>query len=131
MATPGVARPTADWGRIGSGLAFFHSYFGGHPWEIADRLPTLNPFFRVHRNRTPTLIMTGDQDRAVGPSHSWSLYRALQHHDVPVRFLVFPGEPHMLFEEAHQRRKVTEEMRWFGRHLPGFAAEPPPRPDGP
>lgn len=112
---------TADWGWIGSGEAFFHSYFGGHPWEIdAEDLDRINPFRRVDRVRTPTLVMTGDQDRAVGPSHSWTLYRALQHLGVPVRFLVFPGEPHMLFVEAHQRRKVEEELRWFDQYLPGF-----------
>ena len=112
---------TSDWGWIGSGLAFFHSYFGGHPWELdAEQLSALNPFRRVDRVRTPTLVMTGDQDRAVGPSHSWTFYRALQHQGVPVRFLVFPGEPHMLFVEAHQRRKVEEELQWFDRYLPGF-----------
>jgi formylglycine-generating enzyme required for sulfatase activity len=34
---------------------------------------------------------------------------------VPVKFLLFPGEPHGLQEYSHQLRKVEEEMAWLDR----------------
>jgi hypothetical protein len=35
----------------------------------------------------------------------------------PVRFLLFPGEPHGLRKIAHQKRKMEEELAWIDEHL--------------
>ncbi|HHL53038.1 MAG TPA: peptidase S9, partial [Flammeovirgaceae bacterium] len=34
-----------------------------------------------------------------------------------VRFLWFPGQPHGLQKITHQKRKMTEELRWFDTYL--------------
>jgi hypothetical protein len=34
-----------------------------------------------------------------------------------VRFLLFPGEKHLLSKLTHQRRKVKEELAWLDQYL--------------
>src|SRR5262249_25647298 len=55
---------------------------------------------------------------------SWSYFRALQYYDkVPVKFVVFPGEPHGPRKLTHQMRKVEEELAWFDKYF--FKTEKP------
>ncbi len=110
----------SDWGNVDFGAAFDNYYFGGAPWEVPQVYLEKSPFFRLTRVTTPTIVYTGTEDRNVPPSQSWSLFRALQQiGKVPVRLLLFPGEPHGLRQIAHQRRKVEEDLAWFDRYLFG------------
>ena len=59
-------------------------------------------------------------------------YRALQQlGKTDVRFVLFPGEKHILKKLAHQRRKVQEELAWLDRYLFHTAptANPSVKPD--
>jgi dienelactone hydrolase len=110
----------SDWGNVDFGAAFDNYYFGASPLEDPQRYIELSPYFKLDRVRTPTLLFTGTEDRNVPPSQSWSHFRALQQlGNTDTRLVLFPGEPHGLRKLAHQRRKVTEEMRWLERHLWG------------
>lgn len=112
----------SDWGTIAFGATFDNYYFGGTPFEIPDVYAEKSPFFRLGEVRTPTIIFHGTEDRAVYTGQGWSHFRALQQRSpAPVRFLLFPNEPHGLGQLAHQRRKVTEELRWLDIHLWGRA----------
>lgn len=116
---------TTDWGTIAFGATFDDYYLGGSPFEIPEVYQEKSPFFELDRVETPTLIFHGTEDRAVYTSQGWMHYRALQQRtDTPVRFLLFPGEPHGLGELAHQRRKVQEELRWMDAHLWGEETDP-------
>ena len=115
----------SDWGNVDFGAAFDNYYFGGAPWEIPQVYLEKSPFFRLTRVTTPTIVYTGTEDRNVPPSQSWSLFRALQQiGKVPVRLLLFPGEPHGLRQIVHQRRKVEEDLAWFDRYLFGTPEQP-------
>jgi formylglycine-generating enzyme required for sulfatase activity len=77
-----------------------------------------SPFFRLPSVTTPVIAFTGTEDRNVPPGESWSLFRALQQTGrVPVRLVLFPGEPLGLKKIAHQRRKLEEEVAWLDRYL--------------
>ena len=70
------------------------------------------------------LIFHGTADINVPPAQSWSYFRALQFHGkVPVKFVVFPGEPHGPRKLTHQLRKVDEEIAWFDKYF--FKTTPP------
>lgn len=110
----------SDWGNVDFGVAFDNYYFGGSPLELPDVYREKSPFFRLGSVTTPTLIFSGSEDRNVPHGQSWSLFRALQQlGKAPVRFVVFPGEPHGLGRYAHRRRKVEEDLAWFDRYLFG------------
>ncbi len=114
----------SDWGNVDFGASFDNYYFGASPLDDPETYVRKSPFFRLGEVRTPTIVYTGTEDRNVPPSQSWSLFRALQQlGKVPVKLVLFPGEPHGLGQLAHQRRKVEEDLAWFDRYL--FGAAPP------
>ena len=118
---------SGDYGNCSFGPQFSNYYMGGPPWEKTEVYVQKSPHFRLERVRTPTIIFFGTEDRAVDPGQGWEAFRALQMiGQAPVRFILFPGEPHGLRTPAHQRRKMEEEIAWFDQHLFG-TAKPPAR----
>jgi hypothetical protein len=115
----------SDWANVDFGAAFDNYYFGAAPYEDPQRYIELSPFFRMKQVKTPTIIYFGTEDRNVPTDQGWSHFRALQQiGQVPVKFILFPGETHGIRKLAHQRRKVTEDLTWFDRYLFGtFEAE--------
>ena len=72
----------------------------------------------MDRIKAPVLIFHGTADNNVPPAQSWSYFRALQYYGkVPVKFVIFPGEPHGPRKLTHQMRKVEEEMAWFDKYF--------------
>ncbi|MFQ5654478.1 MAG: prolyl oligopeptidase family serine peptidase [Planctomycetota bacterium] len=109
---------TSDYGNCAFGASFDDYYLGGPPWKLPELYLEKSPLFHVERVTTPTIIFFGTEDTNVPTEQGWEWYRAL--HAVgkaPVRFLLFPGEPHGLRKLSHQRRKLTEELLWFDRYL--------------
>jgi len=110
----------SDWANVDFGMAFDDYYFGAVPYEDPQRYIELSPFFRMKDVRTPTIIYFGTEDRNVPTDQGWSHFRALQQiGQVPVKFILFPGEPHGIRRLAHQRRKLEEDLAWFDRYLFG------------
>ncbi|MGH9650977.1 MAG: alpha/beta hydrolase family protein, partial [Terriglobales bacterium] len=107
----GGAEWISDWANEPGGAAFDNYHFGASPLDDPALYIRKSPFFRMKNVRTPTLIFFGTEDRSVDPSQGWSHYRALQHlGQTEVRFILFPGEPHVLRQYQHQKRKVEEEL---------------------
>ncbi|MGD1010468.1 MAG: prolyl oligopeptidase family serine peptidase [Candidatus Aminicenantales bacterium] len=108
----------SDWANVDFGESFDSYYFGKSPLEDPQLYIRLSPLFKLDRVKAPTIIFFGTEDRNVPTSQGWTHYRALYHlGKVPVKFLLFPGEPHGLQEYAHQLRKLEEEMAWFDRYF--------------
>jgi hypothetical protein len=100
------------------GDAFDSYYFGKSPMEDPQLYIRKSPFFKLDKVQAPVLIFHGTADTNVPPAQSWSYFRALQYYGkVPVKFVVFPGEPHGPRKLTHQMRKVDEEMAWFDKYF--------------
>ena len=113
----------SDWGNVDFGASFDNYYFGKAPYEDPELYVRKSPYFRLKDVTTPTILYTGTDDRNVPPSQSWSHFRVLQQATkTPVRFVLFPGEPHGLQKYVHQKRKVEEDLAWFDAHL--FGTQP-------
>ncbi len=114
---------TSDYGNCRFGASFDEYYIGGAPWQAVDRYIRKSPLFRAPDVTVPTIIFFGTKDSAVPTEQGWQWYRALHRiGNAPVRFVLFPDEPHGLKKLSHQRRKLTEELAWLDRHL--FDAPP-------
>jgi dipeptidyl aminopeptidase/acylaminoacyl peptidase len=114
----------SDWGNVLFGDSFDSYYFGKSPFEDPALYIKKSPFFKMDRIKAPVLIFQGSNDVNVPPAQSWSYFRALQYYDkAPVKFVVFPGEPHGPRKLTHQMRKVEEEIAWFDKYF--FRAEKP------
>jgi dipeptidyl aminopeptidase/acylaminoacyl peptidase len=108
----------SDWGNVVFGDSFDSYYFGKSPMEDPQLYLKKSPFFKMDRVKAPVLIFHGTADNQVPPAQSWSYFRVLQYYGkVPVKFVVFPGEPHSPRKLSHQMRKVEEEMAWFDKYF--------------
>jgi dipeptidyl aminopeptidase/acylaminoacyl peptidase len=109
---------TSDYGNCAFGAAFDNAYFGGPPWDHPETYFQKSPYFRLREMKTPTLIMFGTRDTSVPTEQGWQHFRAMQQSgSAPVRFLLFPDEPHGLQKLAHRKRKMEEEISWLDRYL--------------
>ena len=114
----------SDWANVDFGESFDAYYFGKSPMQDPDLYIRKSPFFKMDRIKAPVLIFHGNADRNVPFAQSWDYFRALQWHGkVPVKFVVFPGEPHGPRKLTHQLRKVEEEAAWFDKYF--FKTEKP------
>ncbi|WP_162136318.1 S9 family peptidase [Zavarzinella formosa] len=108
----------SDWGNCDFGEAFDRYYIGKNPLTDPKRYQDKSPFYKLDKVRTPTIIFFGAEDRTVPAQQGWMHYRGLQQAGkTDVRFILFPGEVHSPKKLVHQRRKVTEELAWFEKHL--------------
>jgi dipeptidyl aminopeptidase/acylaminoacyl peptidase len=114
----------SDWANVDFGESFDAYYFGKSPFQDPDLYIKKSPVFKMDRIKAPVLIFHGDADRNVPFAQSWTYFRTLQWHGkVPVKFVIFPGEPHGPRKLTHQVRKVTEEIAWFDKYF--FKTEKP------
>lgn len=108
----------SDWGNVMFGDSFDSYYFGKSPMEDPDLYVRKSPFFKMDKVQAAVLIFHGTEDTNVPPGQSWSYFRVLQYYGkVPVKFVVFPGEPHGPRKLTHQMRKVEEEAAWFDKYF--------------
>jgi dipeptidyl aminopeptidase/acylaminoacyl peptidase len=114
----------SDWGNVVFGDSFDSYYFGKSPMEDPQLYIRKSPFFKMDKVQAAVLIFHGTADKQVPPAQSWSFFRALQYYGkVPVKFVVFPGEPHGPQKLTHQMRKVEDELAWFDKYF--FKTTPP------
>src|SRR5260221_10407193 len=114
----------SDWGNVMFGDSFDSYYFGKSPMEDPELYIRKSPFFKMDKVKAPVLIFHGTNDTNVPTAQSWSFFRALQYYDkVPVKFVLFPGEPHGPRKLTHQMRKVEDEVAWFDKYF--FKTEKP------
>jgi dipeptidyl aminopeptidase/acylaminoacyl peptidase len=108
----------SDWGNVFFGESFDAYYFGKSPMQDPQLYINKSPFFKMDKVKAPVLIFHGTADTNVPPAQSWSYFRVLQYYGkVPVKFVLFPGEPHGPRKLTHQLRKVEEEVTWFDKYF--------------
>jgi len=108
----------SDYGNCAFGVSFDNYYFKGPFWEELDHYIQKSPIFHLKEMKVPTIIFHGTQDTNVPYGQAWEYYRALQQlGKAPVRFIIFPGQPHGLGKLSHQQRKMKEEIAWFDKYF--------------
>lgn len=108
----------SDYGNCAFGVSFDNYYFKGAPWDELEHYIKKSPFFHLKEMKVPTIIFHGTEDTNVPYEQGWEYYRALQQiGKAPVRFIVFPNQPHGLQPLTHQQRKMKEEIEWFDTYF--------------
>lgn len=108
------------WGPGVEGYALPEYYFGASPLEDPGlyKDPAMAPFYKARDVKTPVVMYQGDTDVNVPPGMTWVAYRGLQKYGkAPVELFIFPGEGHNPIESSHQKRKLTEDIKWFDKYV--------------
>ncbi|WP_222439696.1 alpha/beta hydrolase family protein [Alloacidobacterium dinghuense] len=92
-------------------------WFAGNPWDNTDDYMKRSVISLVKNVKTPTLLMTGEDDFRTPISEAEQYYAALKLLKVESVLVRFPGEPHGLSRRpSHQVAKVVYTLNWFDAH---------------
>ncbi len=90
---------------------------GKYPWEKSNDYRSRSPLTYAHNVRTPTLIITGEQDFRTPISQSEMYYTALKLNDVNAALIRVPDEAHGLAKRpSNIVRRFEYMLAWFRRH---------------
>ncbi len=91
--------------------------FGGYPWDNAEKWLRHSPLMHVGKVKTPTLLMTGEQDLRTPMSQTEEYYQALQVLGVPTVMLRFNDEYHGTGSKpSNFMRTQLYIMDWFNQY---------------
>jgi acylaminoacyl-peptidase len=112
--------PVIDWYSFAltSDIPFVTKYwFPGNPWEYTDQYVKRSLTNGVASVKTPTMLMTGEQDFRTPISQAEEFYAALKLLNVDSTLVRFPEEPHGLSRRpSHQIAKVLYVAGWFQKY---------------
>ncbi|MGH8243333.1 MAG: prolyl oligopeptidase family serine peptidase [Steroidobacteraceae bacterium] len=122
-----VQKPVINWASfvLTADLPnFFYKYwFSAPPWEDYAAYWQRSPLSRVGNVKTPTMVVTGEQDFRTPISESEQYYQALRIRGVDTLLVRVPGAPHALDQRPSQlNARIAYILAWFARHDP--AAKP-------
>lgn len=103
---------TAD---IGNFVARY--WFPGFPWDHVEHYENRSLLSVVKNVKTPTMVLTGEEDFRTPMSESEQYYQALKLLGVDSVLVRVPGEPHGISRRpSHHMAKVLSIVGWFDRH---------------
>jgi dipeptidyl aminopeptidase/acylaminoacyl peptidase len=109
----GAVEHAVNWGNDDTTLDDVYS-LGGRPWEAKQRYNDEAALWQLHKVKTPTHIVAGEDDIRVHVGENYLLERALHEMGIPAKLLIFPGEGHDLGKNPwHGKIKVREELKWL------------------
>ena len=93
--------------------------FGGRPWDPKARaqFAKWSPHLFAHNIKTPTLIITNEQDFRVPVDQGLQMFSVLRRNGVPSEMLVFPDEGHWVLKAANSRRWHEAVFAWMKKYL--------------
>jgi len=92
-------------------------WFPGMPWDNVEHYESRSLLSVVKNVKTPTLIMTGEEDYRTPMSESEQYYKALKMLGVETVLVRVPGEPHGIWARpSHGISKMTTLKGWFDQH---------------
>lgn len=102
---------------------YMEFYFSGDPWTRADEYTKHSPVTHAMNVETPTLILHGEKDSRVPLPQAWEFYRALKKRNIPVEFVIYPGQGHSIQKPKFQLDMMRRNLEWFTRWLKGQKPE--------
>lgn len=92
-------------------------WFPGLPWEQAENYEKRSLLSVVGNVKTPTMVITGEEDWRTPISESEQYYSALKLRKVESVLVRVPGEPHGIrVRPSHHIAKMLYIVGWFDKH---------------
>jgi len=115
------AKPVIDWMSFvltADAYPFFTGYwFAAMPWEKPDDYFRRSPLSLVGNVKTPTMLLTGEQDWRTPISQSEEYYQALKLRGIDTALVRIPDSSHALADRPSQLiAKVLHILAWFEKY---------------
>ena len=95
---------------------FARYWFPGPPWEHMEHYMKRSPISLVGNVKTPTMVLTGEEDYRTPISESEQYYQALKLRKVPAALVRVPGASHNIAARPSRLiAKTAAVMEWFAR----------------
>jgi acylaminoacyl-peptidase len=116
-----VAKPVINWYSFAltSDLytLFSRYWFPGPPWEQQQNYMERSPITYVGNVKTPTMMITGEDDHRTPSSEAEQFYQALKLRHVDTALLRIPGASHEInTRPSNMLAQVLNTIGWFDRH---------------
>jgi acylaminoacyl-peptidase len=116
-----VAKPVINWYSFAltSDLytLFSRYWFPGPPWEQQQNYMERSPITYVANVKTPTMMITGEDDHRTPSSEAEQFYQALKLRHVDTALLRIPGASHEInTRPSNMLAQVLNTIGWFDRH---------------
>jgi dipeptidyl aminopeptidase/acylaminoacyl peptidase len=123
-----VQKPVINWASfvLTADLPnFFYKYwFSAPPWDDYQSYWMRSPLSRVGNVKTPTMVVTGEQDFRTPIPESEQFYQALRIRGIDTLLVRVPGVGHSLDVHPSQlNARIAYILAWFAKH---DSASPPP-----
>ena len=94
-----------------------NDWFPGFPWDNRENYDKRSLLSVVKNVKTPTLVMTGEEDFRTPMSESEQYYKALKMRGVDAVLVRVPEEPHGIRRRpSHEAAKITTMAGWFEKY---------------
>ncbi len=115
------AKPVINWfsfALTADSYNFFYRYwFPGAPWEVPEQYYQRSPISLVGNVKTPTMLLTGEEDYRTPMSESEQFYQALKLRQIDTALVRIPGASHSIAKRPSQLiAKVNFILGWFDRY---------------
>jgi len=116
-----AAKPVVNWISktltADSSVGQIYRQFPGPPWEHFEHYWQRSPLSLVGNVTTPTLLITGEEDRRTPISETEQFYQALKLQKVDAAMIRFPDSPHGIAGRPSRLiAKTGNILAWFERY---------------
>lgn len=127
-----VAKPVINWYSFVLTSDFYtlfsRYWFPGEPWDKTENYLKRSPITYVGNVKTPTMMITGEDDHRTPSSEAEQFYQALKLRKVDTALLRIPGASHEInTRPSNMLAKVLYTIGWMEKHramTPGAASAP-------
>ena len=116
-----VAKPVINWlSKVlsaDSGLYQIPFQFPGKPWDNVEHYWKRSPLSLVGNVTTPTMLITGVEDKRTPMSETEQFYQALKLQKVDSVLVKVPGSPHgIAAKPSRMIGKIENILAWFKKY---------------
>jgi dipeptidyl aminopeptidase/acylaminoacyl peptidase len=107
----------SEYGTELAGINAYDTWYMGSPYENLKLFQERSPVTHVKNVKTPTLLLSGENDVIDPIGQCQQFYRGLKRYGVETEFVVYPREGHGIREEKHRIDVLNRIISWFDKHL--------------
>jgi acylaminoacyl-peptidase len=116
-----VVKPVINWlSKVltaDSGLGQIPTQFPGMPWDHVEHYWKRSPMSLVGNVKTPTMLMTGEEDLRTPMAQTEQFYQALKLRKIDTVLVKVPGAPHGIAgKPSRMITKIEHSLAWFEKY---------------